>query len=171
MRLIPKGGPERWFMLGVVGLGAYAAYRLVLAPKGPSNTFDAVNPNATRAFAKPSDFTLPAGNTAALGDLVGLEQARWYGGIIDSGAPDYPGGTANAVLASYGFSPVTTFTDKASAAQHVPSYALATSSPTAVWFRAPFSLPTQQRPRPAWLPLLWATIAPTAATHSFRRFA
>lgn len=31
-------------MLGVVGLGAYAAYRMVRAPRGPSPSFDAPAP-------------------------------------------------------------------------------------------------------------------------------
>lgn len=157
-------------MIGVIGLGAYAIYRMIAnGSHGGSGAAGGGGP-----VLSPGSFTPPADSTAVLGDSIAFEKNRWYGGVVDlGGAGAIAPVTANAAglanaLASYGFGtpsvpnfkPPNVFLSAAEAALHVPPYAITPTSKTARYFVGLWTLPSQSRPRPAWLPLLWSTIAP-----------
>lgn len=44
MRGLRRMSPERWMVAAFAGIGVYAIYRLAIAPKGPTNTFDSPPP-------------------------------------------------------------------------------------------------------------------------------
>jgi hypothetical protein len=152
---------DRVLMAAVVGLGAYAVYRLVTAPKAQEL------PAGTIPVGTPSGLQIPAGSTAMTGDLLSFAQDHWYGARVELGAPDAPAGDLGSVLRGYGLAGARTERSCGTADGLYLGRGGDRTRPGlrprgSRWIVGRWSLPSQNRPRPAWLPLVWRAPPPKA---------
>lgn len=169
---------DQLLMLGVVGLGVYAVYRMQRVTPKPINPDDIpiLNPNGQVPFGDrvPNLATEPTIRMAA---------DQWYSGRLDLpvgvARPGPPGSiqlSASATremieqeLRQFGFNPVQVFMSPTEAQGHIPlPGALAAATEGSRWFSGrwspalmPDQLPRTRVSRPMFLSLLWYTTNPT----------
>lgn len=157
---------EQWIMLAVVGLGAFAAYRLIYVKPGIPGEMP-LQPGAQPALGPagtlPADIRVPSilGRNAAAGHAI-LSARTPYRGRVDLGARD--DATFARELAALGFTKVEVYSevDLAANPDAIPlPDALLNPAPTTRWFSATWAGNGMQ-PRatvrlPAGTQLLWYT--------------
>jgi hypothetical protein len=170
---------EEWFMVGVVGLGTYAAYRLLTAPSDQTPAGAAPRPLPPR----PGILQAPVGDASVLRDpaTLSLVRGRYYRGRIETvGAdgralapPFAPTSTAREIrqgLISMGFSSridgAAVFmspTEQANSDRATPPWALAGAGAGTRFFYAEWAGSTGTIARPPGFVAVWADLAPGQA--------
>jgi hypothetical protein len=171
-------------MLGVVGVGAYAVYRLVKSEPTPSFPSHPDDTPLLNLPTVPGVVAPPAGSTAITGDLAGLRVGGWYAGRVETinaqGAaetsafrPDADAQALTQALTALGFAgaggradapdagppTVQVYMNPSAAAPHLPGYALASPGRGTRWFYGRWVGGTS--PRPSAMVLLLRSVPPS----------
>lgn len=145
---------DQWLMLGVVGLGGYAVYRLTQTTSSPPPPDSPLNlpVEAGSPSAAPPGFPL-------LGDPVHLTNSRAYRGRIELGRGGLPANMSReqieSALVRLGFDAIRVYEDMQQAAPTFPAFALHGAGRGTRWFYGRWLGPTTDTARPAFLSLLW----------------
>ena len=151
---------DKLLMLGVVGLGAYAVYRLSKTdtqprPDNELKPTPIVPPN--KGPLLPENFPLLVGNP------IHLTNSRAYRGRLettDQPAPFSPSSSREDIqraLEVLGFSNPQVFVTASEAAGNFPEFSLANSTPASRWFYGRWLGPTTDAPRPNAVNLIWVS--------------
>lgn len=159
---------DELMMLGVVGLGGYAAYRMLSAPSSPGAAPS--SPGAT-----PLPGTLPSG-MVVLGNPLRLKEGQFYAGrlnlpvgssgvaaldpFIQQASPEM----TRAALEALGFTSVVIYPTVASTVpqkENFPAETLMNPHTGTRWFIGKWNKPTMDVPRPPVIEQMWVTRTPT----------
>lgn len=174
---------EQWLMLGVVGAGLYAVYRMTHASSASNPQSSNTGPSVTPQIPKtplpdipvvshvPGPAALPGGVKGVLSQgALALANSRAYRGRIEtidaSGnptpAPFSPNATTDqiaAVFAGLGFDNAQAFaTPTAARNGGFPDWSLANPGTGTRWFYGRWTLPTKSVPAPPGVSLAWQDV-------------
>lgn len=159
---------DELMMLGVVGLGGYAAYRMLSAPSSPSS------PSPTPGQT-PLPGTLPSG-MVVLGNPLRLKEGQFYAGRLNLPAGSSGVATLDpfiqqaspemtrAALEALGFTNVVIYPTVASTVpqkDNFPAETLMNPHSGTRWFIGKWNKPTMDVPRPPVIEQMWVTRTPT----------
>lgn len=163
---------DQLIMLGVVGLGGYAAYRMLSAsptpPGGPTPG------GSTPGGPTPLPGTLPSG-MVVLGNPLRLKEGQFYAGRLNlpAGGTGIPGldpfvqqaapEATRAALEALGFTSVVVYPSIASTVpqkDHFPAETLMNPHSGTRWFIGKWNKPTMDVPRPPVIEQMWVTRTP-----------
>lgn len=180
---------DQWLMLGVVGLGVYAVYRMTRAEASPlpASPGDSARPTplpipSGPLPALPADSTPPSNLSVVTGPVLKLTPASWYHGRVETVSKN---GQASSVffpadnradlvtaLTSLGFGNVSVFmTPKEASNDIFQPFAFEGAGQGTRWFRArwPFAdalgnLSSTSISRPDGLVTLWVAAPPAVVS-------
>lgn len=155
--------PE-WIMLGVVGFGAYAVYRMARSPKPLPPSADDV-PILSLPLLPGAPLPPAPGTLLVPGELNGLRSGDWFAGRVE--------GILERDLVELGFTGASTRPDAPNAPSAkvaiydlnearragFPSWALANPGRGTRWFYGRWA-PEKRPARPPWLIALWRASPP-----------
>lgn len=164
---------DQLLMLGVVGLGGYAAYKMVSASPSPSGTDPVLPPGSP-----PSPGALPSG-MVVLGNPLHLKEGQFYAGRLN--LPSDPTGgvlpgslnpftqqasseAIRAALEALGFNSVVIYSNIAQTVpqkENFPAETLMNPHAGTRWFIGRWGKPTMDVPRPPVIEQMWVTRTPS----------
>lgn len=148
---------EQWLMLGVVGIGSYAVYRMIANDPPPPS------PSVEHAPAAPG--AIPEG-ISVVKTPSDLKKNQWYKGRFEGMSGD--AGAVAALLGTLGFGGFDSGdaaiypTADSARAGGIPEWALSGAGAGTRWFYAPWYGPAQATAFPSNTNVIYVARSPTA---------